>query len=350
MTVSVMDIFGKEENNFGFNRMGFWLHSLASAIVSSILAKNMNKVNIDEAFLSGLLHDFGIILLDEFFPTVFSKILEKTTDNGSRFVDNEYEILGITHNDIVKELFNKWNLPTTITEGICKHYSIYDKEHQIESNEDHMAICTAMGNTISKSLCFGKNCDQYIVPLNKWMFDKIKMHYGLSEKVIENITAEVHLYQRFLNIDIEEKPLKLDLKKIGVINSLTCVFSPAEEYFKAQGYTIVKIPESELYNEFNQQLDAICIWAENDFLPQQLEPLTKIIQKCDKEPDPTQEPPFTPVLVIIGRDSPLNSMESIKNLSFMFHSFDLRQLDENLLKILNNEHIVFPDLSVADSN
>ncbi|MGD9202477.1 MAG: HDOD domain-containing protein, partial [Chitinispirillia bacterium] len=317
MTVSVMEIFKKEDNNFGFNRMGFWLHSLSTAIISSLLAKNMNKVNIDEAFLSGLLHDFGILLLDEFFPTVFSKILEKTTNNGSRFVDNEYEILGITHNDIVKELFNKWNIPDTITEGICRHYTIYDKQDQIQSNEDSIALCIAMGNTISKSLCFGKNCDQYIVPLNKWMFDKIKMPYGLSDKVKEKINTEIKLYQRFLNIDTEERPFKLDLKKIGVVNSLTCVFSPAEEYFKAQGHTIIRIPESDSYNEFNRQFDAICIWAENDFLPQQLKPLTSIIKRCDRELDPTQEPPFIPVLAITDKDSSLISMESTKNLSFI---------------------------------
>jgi len=85
-TMSVMNTFvGTTQKSAGFSALDFWYHSLTTALVAEQLARNLTEVKRDEVFLSGLLHDFCIIILNEFYPALFEKSWKKRSipDAGS---------------------------------------------------------------------------------------------------------------------------------------------------------------------------------------------------------------------------------------------------------------------------
>jgi len=344
MTMSVMDLFGKDDSSFGFNRMNFWLHSLATALISERIAKRMADVSSDEAFLAGLLHDFGLLLFDEFFPTIFSKVLEETTNTGTRFIDNERNLLKITRNDIIKELFTSWKIPENITEAITTHYSVCDGKNTPSTPTEKIALATYMGNIIAKTYCCGSVCDEYITPIENTYFEAAKMSSGLGKDFNENLMRDLDMYKKFLNIKADSDDPQKDKKKIGIFCPSKAVFIPVEEYFKAQGQSVTHIPKSPSYTEFDQKFDAIFIWAGEKTALESIRPLSSIIQHTEKQIDATKEPPLAPLLAIIYKETPLASDNDGK-ISLMYNGFDLRQLDENLSKMLNGEKIELSEIT-----
>ncbi len=129
MGMSVMNLFSDSNKNIGFDRTDFWYHSLAVGLIAERLAKMMGDINTEEAFLAGLLHDLGILLLDEFFPSIFSEVLEMTTKNAGRFFDFEKKHLTVTHLDLIGDLFPRWKIPSQITDAIIGQYASAGFDH-----------------------------------------------------------------------------------------------------------------------------------------------------------------------------------------------------------------------------
>lgn len=338
MAMSVMELFSKKDTSFGFNRMDFWYHSLATALISAHIAQRMGNINREEAFLAGLLHDFGVLLLDEFFPTIFSKILEATTNNSSRFIDNEKKLLNITRNDIIQELFTLWKIPDSIIGAIKNHYEICNENKKVETANDKISLCVYMGNIITKVYCLGDVCDQYITPIENQFLKIAKMPTGLGKDFYESINHDLDMYRKFLNIKEEKREIIRGKKQIGIFSPANCLFIPIEEYLKVHGHEVTRIPKSDSYTSFDKQFDAIIVWADKKASFDLLSPLTNIVQRTKKEIDSNKEPPLTPVLAIIYKDSPL-AQEKTKKMSLMYNELDLRQFDVNLTKILGNKII-----------
>ncbi len=339
MTMSVMDLFGKEDKNFGFNKMNFWLHSLATALIAERVAKRMGDVSTDEAFLAGLLHDFGILLFDEFYPTIFSKILEETSNTGTRFIDNERKILKITRNDLLKELFTNWKIPETITEAITVHYSSCDGEKKPGTPVEKIALSTYMGNIIAKTFSCGAVCDEYITPIENVYFEAAKMPGGLGKDFYESLMRDLNMYKKFLNIQENETESRKDKKAIGIFCPVKTVFVPVEEYFKAQGQSVIRLQKAHSYTDYDQKLDIIFIWAGKKTTMEAVRPLASIIQHTEEEIDATKEPPLTPLCTILYKETPL-ATDNDGKISFMYNEFDLRQLEANMTTILDGNRVV----------
>ncbi len=348
MTMSVMEMFNKEEEGFGLNKMDFWVHSLATALISENVAKRMGDINTDEAFLAGLLHDFGVLLFEEFFPTIFTSILENTTNSGTRFIDNEKALIKITRNDIINELFTKWKLPENITEAITSHYTICTEEKQVRRKNERVALSTYIGNVLAKTFCFGGVCDHYITPIEDVFFYSAKMPNGLNKDFYENTSREVLMYKKFLGLGDDEKDTELDVKKIGVFSPANWKFNPIQEYFATQGHEVVPIPPTGSYTAFDKACDAIFVCAGKDTTLKEIAPILELKPYSVPTTSESGSDPTTPVCALVYQDSQLDT-DANGAFSLMHNEFDLRQLDENLHKMLKGEKFTVTNKSAPSA-
>lgn len=346
MAMKVMELFDKEKGSVGFDRLEFWHHSLVSALIAEYFARRLHDVNNEEAFLAGLLHDFGIILLDEFFPSIFDKILEKTTRNGSRFIDNEINLLGISHNDVIKELFSSWKIPDSITEAIYKHYTICLKEKRLETAAEKLAVCTAMSNIIAKSMNIGASCDQYIIPLSNWLFESVKLPNGLGSAFYQEIQQELKVYREFLNIKLDPLQKNETVRQIAVFTPVRQNFIPIVPYLQSLGHTVVPIPPSDSYNDFHKKFDTICVWANKECSPESIAPLTRLFRRVNENSsEQNSNESIAPSLIFIHKDEPCRIKSDQKYISLMYNQCDLRTLDRNLSLIFEGNVV---DCTTAD--
>ncbi|MGD9386360.1 MAG: HDOD domain-containing protein, partial [Thioalkalispiraceae bacterium] len=106
----------------------FWKHATYSAALAQQLAAAMPR-NIRPksgiAYLAGLLHDVGFLVLNLFFKheyTWLNKMLAANPD--SSILDTEARILGTTHNQLGQWLMQAWNMPEELTVTVAEHHNL----------------------------------------------------------------------------------------------------------------------------------------------------------------------------------------------------------------------------------
>ncbi len=103
----------------------FWRHSLLAAMAARILAPHAaqpERLCVDEAYTAGLLHDVGLLALEEYFPIQMNHVHHLTSLHGAPQPDIEMEVLGMDHGAAGAILLRQWNLPEHLAQAIQWHH------------------------------------------------------------------------------------------------------------------------------------------------------------------------------------------------------------------------------------
>lgn len=108
-----------------FSLSGFWWHSLLCATLAKRIAVRTRYGNHDEAYLSGLLHDIGRLVLISTFPKEHECILLETED-VQNMVWAETQLIGVDHGEVGAWVVEKWKLNSLMGEAIKYHHESLD--------------------------------------------------------------------------------------------------------------------------------------------------------------------------------------------------------------------------------
>jgi putative nucleotidyltransferase with HDIG domain len=101
-----------------------WNHCLGTATFAKAIAKeeNLSREVIDDAFLGGMLHDLGKLILFMGFPEKYRAILKRSGENGISLGEVEQEVLGTTHGAVGAYLMGLWGFGDNVVEAIAFHH------------------------------------------------------------------------------------------------------------------------------------------------------------------------------------------------------------------------------------
>ncbi|CUT00351.1 HDOD domain-containing protein [Candidatus Chrysopegis kryptomonas] len=106
-----------------FDLEKFWKHSLLVGLMTKHLAKDLNYRVSGEAFIAGLLHDVGILVVAQYFKKEFQQIIQIGKRREFTFEQIERRFLdNSTHYEIGSLLAEKWNFPDQLVEAIAFHH------------------------------------------------------------------------------------------------------------------------------------------------------------------------------------------------------------------------------------
>ncbi len=110
----------------------FWKHAIFSANLMQMLCKAMprgNQPRPSTCYLIGLLHDFGYLVLGQFFRDEFLGLSEKISENNSaeERMTIERDYLGLDHTQLGHWLLKAWKLPDEVVVATREHHT--DKYH-----------------------------------------------------------------------------------------------------------------------------------------------------------------------------------------------------------------------------
>ncbi len=106
-----------------------WEHSVATGLLARELSQLLGMRGSEEAFLCGLLHDMGKLLLLRYDAELYSQVLE--CDDEHLSLRMEQEIYGFTHAQVGALISKRWQLPEEIGYAIYGH-------HQPSEASQHM--------------------------------------------------------------------------------------------------------------------------------------------------------------------------------------------------------------------
>lgn len=105
----------------------FWKHSIYSATLTQMIGKLLPKNNQPQTgimYLSGLLHNFGFLLLGHLFKDEFKKLNQAIINKPDEpVIAHELNALGVDHTEIGAWLMQAWNMPTEIITTIREHHN-----------------------------------------------------------------------------------------------------------------------------------------------------------------------------------------------------------------------------------
>ena len=103
----------------------FQQHSAAAATVARAIAKSrkVSKAALDDAFVAGLLHDVGKLILVSSYPDKYDDVLDEAEKRECTVTQVEREAFGTTHAEAGSYLLWLWGLPDTVVEAVAFHHS-----------------------------------------------------------------------------------------------------------------------------------------------------------------------------------------------------------------------------------
>lgn len=172
--VSTSKMMGTSLDGYDIGSEEMWKHSLFVATASKLIAEKNHPELASDAFNAGLIHDSGMIIIDEYISK--NKESYKNILNGGATVHSaEKQILGFNHAEIASEFFKKWNLPASQTKAIKFHHHPADSENDMLSYILHIADSIAMQNSPEKNCKLAEGATDFV---------------GIDEEEIENIYEE----------------------------------------------------------------------------------------------------------------------------------------------------------------
>ncbi len=331
MAMTVMKLVDSNTDNLGFDRKEFWLHSLATAVVSEHIAKGITTINSSEVFLAGLLHDIGIILMDEFFADLFRELLKRVTDKGISFLETERRDCVITHMDVTKELFKSWKIPENIINGLSNleqaNRLLEDDSKSQYSSDELMGLIIYAAETYVKSNSIGHECDQFATHFNPPLLTHIHKSTGFSEEFKGQIKSDINMYCNFLNLSINATAKEVTREEaIIIINNPGTIYSPAYDYLCSEGYHVQRMANYDALKASSSVVPKLIIyWNETKPDPTELGKL-QAIPLGDEKGD---------VPVIVFEAEPTKDQD--KNVKYLKNALDLRYLQLFITEMMPEE-------------
>lgn len=118
---SLHEAFSKANGGGGFDMKAFWWHSLRCALLAREVARKTRYGSPDEAFLSGLLHDIGQLVIWVNGRDDHKEFL-RHVEAPSQFISAYEARSGVSHAAVGAWLLDRWNLSSFTVDAVLYHH------------------------------------------------------------------------------------------------------------------------------------------------------------------------------------------------------------------------------------
>ncbi len=195
--VAVINAFDKYKRSSILNYNDFWAHSVAVGAGARILAKRVKYENIEEAFIGGIIHDIGKLILSQFSAKEYQKVMEKVMekDISFSFSDIESDIMGFDHSEIGYYLVDKWNFPQNLSSIIRYHHK---PEKAPDDTDKKLIAIVNVADTLVNILQIGDSGNYFINDIPRETWDLLKLEVNLIPQLFDDIKNEYNKSSLFL--------------------------------------------------------------------------------------------------------------------------------------------------------
>jgi len=120
--LSIQSLFDRSSGSSAPDLSTFWGHSLMVAELARSLAASVDYPRPEEAYLAGLLHDVGELILLSAMGDPYAELLARSDDESSLQM-LEIEKFGVHHGEVGTWLTDKWKLDASFADGILFHHA-----------------------------------------------------------------------------------------------------------------------------------------------------------------------------------------------------------------------------------
>jgi len=116
-------IDGLNQKEQPFDMKSFWMHSFSVGAISRRIANMVGYVDIEKAYLVGIIHDIGKVFLGHYCKEQYAQMLAGISNTSYTTYEAEYEYFGTTHSEVGLCLAQRWNFPSPYCDVIFHHHT-----------------------------------------------------------------------------------------------------------------------------------------------------------------------------------------------------------------------------------
>jgi len=128
IAASVYSVMDRGFHGYALDRGELWRHSLTTAYASRYIAQATKKIPPEEAYVGGLLHDIGKVVLNDYVHFGYGLIVKEVEEKHIPFTEAELRIIGFDHSTVGALLVERWNLPKGYYYSTLLHHRPNDLE------------------------------------------------------------------------------------------------------------------------------------------------------------------------------------------------------------------------------
>jgi HD-like signal output (HDOD) protein len=106
----------------GFSLHAFWLHGTAVGLAARFLARETGQPQ-EIAFVTGLLHDVGILALLSVYPEEMKEVFAYRSRHECLYREAEQDVIAIDHTFVGEAMLRQWHFPASITQAVLGHHA-----------------------------------------------------------------------------------------------------------------------------------------------------------------------------------------------------------------------------------
>ena len=185
ITVSTKSQF----KNFGITEKMMWDHAVGAGIAARLISSELEREVRDVSFLSGLMHDFGKVVMNNASHDAYLEVMQKTYNEGMHAIDAEEAVFGYNHTEVGSLVMSGWGFPPVYVEVLDKHHLRNCVLNEIKDAKIARSIaCINLADNFCKTLGIG-----YRNPYPDIVLEELpsKTFLGLSNERIEDLKGSI---------------------------------------------------------------------------------------------------------------------------------------------------------------
>lgn len=150
VAAAVDGFYRSSEAGYALCKGGLYHHALGTAMVAKAIADLTGCVPGARAYLAGLLHDIGKVVLDRFVSGTYPLFYRASRDRNEPMRLVEARLFGMDHTEVGEVLARRWDFPDTMIEAIRHHHR---PEHPAVIHADLVNVVSLASLLMSRFRC-----------------------------------------------------------------------------------------------------------------------------------------------------------------------------------------------------
>lgn len=185
--IALSFVFAKDFSNrttSGFDFDHFWKRAVTAGVAAELLTKQLGRSN-EDAFVSAILQDLGIMLLQTSRGEEYSALLAEKDKSGRSLQALERERLGFDHQELTAALLADWGLPASIVEPIRHHHDPAQATPEFHPAAEVLSLASQLSG-----LYHGRQRSEAAARVKYLLYSTFGLSEADSARLIDQVAAQ----------------------------------------------------------------------------------------------------------------------------------------------------------------
>ena len=184
LITSTRTFFPETKSGLGILSRLLWHHSVESGLAAQSVATMIRYGDPEEAFVGGILHDIGKLVVLLQLPDKYRQIQARSKSEKINELEIESELLGFDHTMIGEMLMKKWKMPSHLKDCVQLHHQV-----RIVDSGNLLVPIVAYGNCLSHANSVHAEINQINYPAETdYLVERLKM----TDDQVSTLNKELH--------------------------------------------------------------------------------------------------------------------------------------------------------------